>query len=218
MQVSIPTHLSAITVEQYQKYEAVANGENDEDFIIFKTIEIFCDIPIQTVSKFPMQDAKDIYEQIQGVLSQDAKFSDTFEMDGIEYGFIPSLEELTLGEYIDLEAGLKDTKDLHKAAAVMFRPISRRFKELYDIEPYQQGTKSWELMKGAPIDVISSAVVFFYNLGNELLMDSLAYLSKKEKETLKKSIIQQRDSFQLNGDGLTPFGRLQKVMSQNLKV
>jgi len=151
-------------------------------------------------------------------LSQDAKFSDTFKMNDVEYGFIPSLEDLTLGEYIDLEAGLKETKDLHKAAAVMFRPISRRFKELYDIEPYQQGTKAWELMKGAPIDVISSAVVFFYNLGNELLMDSLAYLSKKEKETLKKSIIQQKDSSLLNGDGLTPFGRLQRVMSQSLKV
>ena len=109
-------------------------------------------------------------------------------MNDIEYGFIPSLEELTLGEYIDLEAGLKETKDLHKAAAVMFRPISRRFKELYDIEPYQQGTKAWELMKGAPIDVISSAVVFFYNLGNELLMDSLAYLSKKENSKYRTSL------------------------------
>jgi len=216
MKVSIPTHLSAISVEQYQKYEAIANGENDEDFLIFKTIEIFCNIDIQTVSKFPMDDAKDIYEQIQGVLSQDAKFSPTFEMNGVEYGFIPSLEDLTLGEYIDLEAGLKETKDLHKAAAVMFRPISKRFKELYDIEPYQQGTKAWELMKDAPIDVISSAVVFFYNLGNELLMDSLHYLSKKEKEIARKSIIVQKDSSHQNGGGLTHFGRLQRVMSQSL--
>ena len=71
-------------------------------------------------------------------------------------------------------------------------------------------------MKGAPIDVISSAVVFFYNLGNELLMDSLHYLSKKEKEIARKSIIVQKDSSHQNGGGLTHFGHLQKVMSQNL--
>lgn len=204
MKVSIPTSLNAITVEQYQKYHALTEGQNDEDFLIFKTIEIFCDIDIKTVSKFPMKDAKDIYETIQDVLMQDAHFTPKFELDGVKYGFLPSLEDLTLGEYIDLEAGLKDTKDLHKAAAVMFRPIKNEFKDLYNIEPYEQGTKAWDIMKKAPIDAISGAVVFFYRLGNVLLMDSLRSLNNEKEETREaiKTILRKVNS-QLNGDGLT---------------
>lgn len=201
MKVSIPKDLSAITLEQYQKYEAIANGENDEDFLIFKTIEIFCDIDIQVVSKFPMKDAREIYELIQDVLKQQTEFKPFFELNGVKYGFIPSLEDLTLGEYIDLEAGLKDTKDLHKAAAVMFRPVTNHIGDLYDIEPYKQGTKAWDIMKEAPIEAISGAIVFFCNLGRELYWDSLVYSSKNTKEK-RELITQLKDSFLLNGVGL----------------
>ena len=32
----------------------------------------------------------------------------TFVMDGVEYGFIPKLDDITLGEYIDIDNNIKD--------------------------------------------------------------------------------------------------------------
>ena len=184
MKVEIPTHIDDIKLSEYQKYAIVAKDNTDQDFLLHKTLSVFCDLPMQTVAQFPIQEAEDIAVEIQTVLNQDRSFTDKFEMDGVKYGFIPNLEEMTLGEYIDLEEFLKDPKDLHKAASVMYRPIVKEYKNLYDIEPYNGSVRAHETMKDAPLGVISAAVVFFYRLGNELLTHSLVSLRQAEKETL----------------------------------
>lgn len=191
LEISIPTHLNDITVEEYQKFAKLQEGEQDEDFVLFKTLEIFSNVDMDTASKMPLEDAQSLSKDILDVLGMDIPFTDRFELEGVKYGFIPNLEELTLGEFIDLEETLADSKYLHKAAAVMFRPVTKEKGKLYDIEPYQGGLATAEVMKKAPIGVISKAVVFFYSLGNELLRDSLASLAKQTKKELTS---QQKDN------------------------
>ena len=58
-------------------------------------------------------------------------------MDGIEYGFIPSLEDMTVGEFADLENYLTTGKDYHKAMAVMYRPIINSYSNTYKIQEYK---------------------------------------------------------------------------------
>lgn len=202
MKIEIPTLLSDITVGEYQKFHAIQNQEDgDEDFLLYKTIEIFCNVDIQEVLKFPQNEAEQIASELAEVLNQPAKFTPRFELEGVEYGFIPNLEKLSLGEYIDLETYLVDTKDLHKAAAVMYRPIKKRYKELYTVEEYEGSQKYAEVMKRAPIDVISQAVVFFYSLGNELLKLSLHSLESQEVKIL--TTLERLNSLE-NTDGSTP--------------
>jgi len=177
-----------------------------------KTIEIFCDVDIKVVSQFPVKDAKDIVEDIHAVLDQTVKFTDRFTMDGIEYGFIPDLSAMSLGEYIDLEDGLKDTKEFHKAAAVMFRPVIKSFKELYTIDGYDASLERQALMLEAPIGIISSAVVFFYSIVNELLEGSQNY--SKNLLEIAKTIL-EKDSSVRNMDGLPAYTHLAEVMLQN---
>ena len=183
MKVSVPTEINDITLEQYQKYAVAAKDNSDEEFLLHKTISAFCELDMKDVSQFPLKDAEDIAAEIHNVLNTEQPFTNRFELNGVNYGFIPNLEDLTLGEYIDLENALKDVKDLHKAAAVMFRPITREYKHLYDIEAYNGSKDLIEIMKDAPLGVISAAVVFFYRLGNELLMASLVSLRSAEVET-----------------------------------
>jgi hypothetical protein len=202
MDIKIPTLLSDITVGEYQKWHAIQSQEDgDEDFLLYKTIEIFCDVDIQDVLKFPQEDAESIATELAEVLNQPAKFTPRFTLEGVEYGFIPNLEKLSLGEYIDLETYLTDTKDLHRAAAVMYRPILKDFKGLYTIEGYEGSSKYAEVMKRAPIDVISQAVVFFYSLGNELLKVSLHSLEQQEVKILTTL---ERLNSQKSTDGSTP--------------
>ena len=202
MDIKVPTLLSDITVEEFQRFHAVqSNEDNDQDFLLYKTIEIFCGLDIQYVLKFPQDQAEAIALEIAEVLSQPASFKPRFKLNDIEYGFIPNLEKLTLGEYIDLETYLVDTKNLHKAAAVMYRPIIKNYKDLYTIMDYEGSKGHSDIMKQAPIDVISQAVVFFYNLGNELLMASQNSLLEQETEIVT---ILEKLNLGKSTDGLTP--------------
>jgi len=214
MKLQIPTNINDITIAEYLKFIEVNKEDADEEFLIHKTISIFCNIPMKDVLNIDAKEAQDIALEIYAVLNQKAEFVDRFELNGIKYGFIPNLEDLSLGEYIDLETYLKDQKNLHKVAAVMYRPIIKEYRDLYDIENYSASIKSQNDMKQAPIGIISQAVVFFYNIVNELLRDFPHYLetqSKKVQET-----IQQEVSSHLSTVGLTQSTYLAKVMSETL--
>ncbi len=214
MKLQIPTLINDITVSEYLKFIEVNKEDADEEFLVHKTISIFCGISMKEVLTIDAKEAQDIAVEIYAVLNQKADFVDRFKLNGVEYGFIPNLEDLSLGEYIDLETYLKDQKNLHKVAAVMYRPIVKQYKELYDIESYSSDLKAQELMKQAPIGVISQAVVFFYNIVNELLMDSPRYLEKQVKEA--QETIQQEVSLLKNMGGLTQSTYLAKVMLETL--
>ena len=212
MKVNVPTHINDITLLQFQKYSKINTEDQDEEFLIHKTIEIFCDVDIRVVSQFPIKDAKEIVEDIHTVLDQTVKFTDRFTLEGVEYGFIPDLSAMSLGEYIDLEDGLKDTKEFHKAAAVMYRPVVKSFKELYTIDGYDASLDRQALMLDAPIGIISSAVVFFYSIVNELLEGSQNY-SKSLLEIAKTTL--EKDSSVQNMAGLPAYTHLAEVMLQN---
>jgi len=214
MKLQIPTNINDITVGEYLKFIEVNKEDADEEFLIHKTISIFCDIPMKDVLNIDAKEAQDIAIEIYAVLNQKAEFVDKFELNGIEYGFIPNLEDLSLGEYIDLETYLKDQKNLHKVAAVMYRPIIKKYSDLYDIENYSANLRSQQDMKDAPIGIISQGVVFFYNIVNELLKDFPHYLEKETKKVTE--IIQQEVNSQLNMGGLTRSTYLAKVMSETL--
>ena len=198
MKIQVPQDINDITVGEYIKFNEINKEDTDEEFLIHKTINIFCGMDMKDILNMDYEDAEIVASDIFTALSMTAKFSDKFTLNGVEYGFITSLEGLTLGEYIDLETYLKDQKDLHKAAAVMYRPIVKRYKDLYEIEPYSSNLKNQELMKEAPIGVISQAVVFFYNIANVLLKDSPNYLEDQQE---RMKTILQPDSSLLNMDG-----------------
>ena len=201
MKIQVPTTLNDITLGQYQRFMEANKEGADEDFLLFKTIEVFCDVDIKTVSQFPIEDAQDIAAEVNAILTQTSSFQRHFTLDGVEYGFIPDMEAMTIGEYIDLESGMGDPKQFHKSAAVMYRPVKRRFKDLYTIEAYSGSNHDINKAKEFPMGAISAGFVFFYNIANELLADSPQYL----KELLEKiSTIQESPSSTKNGAGLTP--------------
>jgi hypothetical protein len=198
MKIQVPQDINDITVGEYIKFNEINKDETDEEFLVHKTINIFCGVDMKDVFNMDFRDAEAVASDIFRALSIEAKFSDRFTLNGVKYGFITSLEELTLGEYIDLETYLKDQKDLHKVAAVMYRPITKEYSDLYEIESYTSSIKNQQIMKQAPIGIISQAVVFFYNIAKELLKDSLNY-SDQEMKDLMTTL--QPDSSLLSTDG-----------------
>ena len=203
MRIEVPTDLNDITVDQYQRYMAANVEGADEDFLMFKTIEVFCDVDMKAVSQFPLSQAQDLYSDILLALDQTPTFNPFFTHDGVDYGFMPDMESMSIGEYIDLESGLSDSKDLHKAAAVMFRPIKKRKGKYYTIADYKGSNEEGKNAKRFPMGVVSSAVVFFYSIAKELLLVSRHYSRIEQIEKDSKTIALELNLLR-NGAGISP--------------
>ena len=213
MKISVPTHINDITLEQYQRFALINTEEQDKEFFMFKTIEIFCGVDIALVSKMRLSDAESISNEVLNVLQQNVPFTNKFELDGVKYGFIPDLQAISLGEFIDLEEGLSKDKDFHKAASVMFRPIVKEFGELYTIDGYEASTEMHHVMKQAPVGIISAAIVFFYNIAKELLKASQDFSSQEKAEAM--TILEKLNSQKSTG-GLTLSTLYAEAMLQSI--
>ena len=128
-------------------------------------------------------------------------------------GFVPKLDDITLGEYVDIETNITDWQKMHKAMAVLYRPVNFKAKDKYGIAPYKVNEEVQELMKEMPLDVAISSMVFFYSLGKELLGAIPKYL----EQHLKKEDMQQLEMhLEKNGVGINQFMHSLKEMSGTL--
>ena len=97
----------------------------------------------------------------------------------VEFGFMPNMDKMSLGEYVDLEKYISDWNTMHRALAVMYRPIVAGKGEFYEIEKYKGSDKYADIMKDSPVTVALGSMVFFYNLGRELLRVTTHSLQKQ---------------------------------------
>jgi hypothetical protein len=198
-EIQVPTKLSDITLEQFQAFNRVLDDTDNETFIAHKLIAIFCKIRMSDVIRIRQIDNDSIAETLRKMLEGEKKFVQRFTLGGKEFGFIPNLEDISSGEYADLDKYISDWETMDKALAVMYRPITKKKGDKYEIESYEGSATYAEVMKYAPLDVAFGSLVFFYHLGNELLKATLIYLERELKEL---STHHKANSTE-NGDGIT---------------
>jgi len=208
IKLELPKNLRAITLTEYQKYSKIvtANPDASQEFLEIKIMEIFCGLKYKDIEGLPVGIFDDAISWVMTLLTQKTPLVKRFKMVGsdgveVEFGFIPNLDAMTMGEYIDLNNYLNSAEDLSKAMAVLYRPIHPSFegKENYRISSYEGTSKYGEIMKDMPLDVALGAKVFFYRLGNKLsshILNSFqqhsllgATLSEEEKIVLTKNML-----------------------------
>lgn len=220
VELLIPTTLHEITLEQYQRFIEEKVNNEDEEVLKVKAISIFCNVPESFVYMMKRTDLIDISEKLYNMFETQKTFFNQFELNGVKFGFIPNLEEITHGEFIDLDTNITDWTTYHKAMAVMFRPITESKKERYQIEEYKGTANYSEVMKYAPMSVVFGAMVFFYHLGSELLRSSAIYLEKELKKMSKENKnTTQRNSLLSDGDGISIFiNSLKEILQSSMKL
>jgi hypothetical protein len=209
--IKVPSTLEEITVKQYSEFVKIQSNNQDDEFIAMKMVSIFCNMELSEVSKISYSSIIDIVQHLNTLFTQKNELVRRFTLGGVEFGFIPDLENISFGEYVDLEANLTSFETMHKAMAVMYRPIVREQKNRYDIQSYESSANFAEVMEFAPISIALGAQVFFWNLGKELLQATMDYLektmSKKQKATLAKQL-----NLANGGDGIAAYMHSLKEM------
>ena len=211
LEINVPSELSEITLGQYQKFVKLYQGEVTEEFMALKMLEIFCGVKLKDAYQMRYKDIDGIVEVLSSMLNQKPKLVQRFKMNGVEYGFIPNLDDMSFGEYVDLDTYLPDWQEMHRAMAVLYRPIKEKHGDKYNIVDYE--VVDAEVYKQMPMDAAISSILFFYRLGIDLSKAMMNYL-EESKET---RLVQYLSSEQ-NGGGISQYTQSLKAILDDLNI
>jgi len=212
LEINVPTSLSEITLGQYQKYLKIAESNQDGNFLDAKMIEIFCGVPLSESYKIKMSSVRAVVDILNELLSTNPNHVERFKMNDTEYGFVPDLDELTLGEYIDLDNNISNWDNMHIAMNVLYRPIKHSQGRRYNIVEYSVDNEN--KMKDMPLDAAIGSIFFFYNLGIELSRHTILYSNnQQEMEGIHRQLTSQE-----SGAGINQFMDSLTEILQDLKI
>jgi hypothetical protein len=182
--IIVPEGLHEITLEQYQKFLALKS--EDDIFLTQKCVEIFCNVPLLIVDRMPYNKVNSLAKRVFNYFGGKPSLKKQTTLRKRLFGFIPNLEQISLGEYVDLDNNITDWQNMHRAIAVLYRPIVSEARELYEIEEYDGTDKYADYMKEVTMDVVLGALVFFYHLGTDLATAMMDYLEEESKTLAHK--------------------------------
>jgi len=184
-----------VTLEKWQ--QLVSGKGKTKTAEAKETIKALTTFPVKLIDEMALSDVAQIFEKLSK-LQVEGKLKKVFKIDEIEYGFLPDLDEITLGEYADIEQYIKNglETNIHKIMAILFRPVTSKEGKLYSIEAYKDGRERAEkFKKKMNAKQVQQSLVFFWSLGKEFVKILPLFLIQK----LKK--IQEEMNLQINGVG-----------------
>jgi hypothetical protein len=221
LELIIPESLNEVPLLHYQQFVDDVKGSEDNDYIGQKLVERFCGIQLKEIVKIKQKDILNLTNHFNELFKKKNDFKPRFKIQNVEFGFVTDLENITSGEYIDLEKYLQDVQTLHKAMAVMYRPIVKEKGDKYEIEPYQSAINYAEVMRYAPLSNVLAAQVFFWSLGQQLLKAIPTFLEMEMKKMSKKqrATLVEQLNLQNNGDGIQVYmNSLKGMLEDSMKL
>ena len=177
-----------VTLEKWLKLIDFETGTKTEEAT--ETIAALSDIPKQLVKELALSDVAVIMSKVGELQSkQDTKLKRIIEINGIEYGFHPDLDSISLGEYADIEQFIKNgiESNLPELMAVLYRPVKEKKNDIYIIDAYDGDIRMrTEEMKQMSAEQVQSALVFFYTFAKVLSEILPSYLMDRLKEMKKQ--------------------------------
>lgn len=190
----LPTEWNEVSISQYSKLMKVLDNEDASEIeVIIRTLEALIGIESRVLTKAPLKYLKSVYVELAILTSKEPAnhLKKVIEIDGVEYGMIPDFNDLTLGEFVDLDNYLQDSwNNLVKIFAVLYRPIVERKGDKYIIEDYtlKDIKERREIFSDKlSIDTAHGAMVFFYDIGSKLIENMVSSLEMQNQE-LRKAI------------------------------
>jgi hypothetical protein len=184
----VPTSLKDIKLHQYLEFEKLPETLSDFDRAI-QTISIFCELNTHEIKQIPYKTLEKIIANIKEALSDDPGLIHTFELNGIKYGLIPNFDKMSTAEFIDIDNYQKERDNLYKVMSVLYRPIIEEDGKKYLIEKYEG--KINEDFEEMPMAYVKGAIVFFCNLGIDLVSYIQKCLAEENPKDLQMRVFQR---------------------------
>jgi hypothetical protein len=160
-----------VTIDTYSKLMTFTNGTKSSEALA--TLTELSNIPKELLKQLELKHIVLMLEKLSHLQSQeDTTLKNIIKINGVEYGFMPDLDSISLGQYADIETFIKNgiDKNLPELMAVLYSPIKLKKNDIYIIEPYDGDIRlRAEEMKQMSATQVHSALVFFYHLGSVLL-------------------------------------------------
>ena len=179
LKIRIPSNWNDVSLSQYQKYVELENPTTED------IIELFCGINKSQLRLLEMGSIDEIFSVLSTLLSSEIDNMPliyNLELNAKKYGFIPNLNDISYGEYVDLTQNIGDWKTMDKAMAVLYRQIDKTKGKQYSLKPYSGEEWQDENIKDLPMGVVFSSMVFFYNLMKQLLVLIPNYMVETEQQ------------------------------------
>lgn len=206
VQLDIPEFL---TIEQYKRLQQYDGDSKFEQ--LAHTVSALTGYDIEEVKYWSISSLADVIEKYKESANHQNKFHAVIEWNGQLLGY-SNIKQQSTGEYIDLEALTGDLQNnLHKIAALMYRPITKhRFGTLkfaykqkvkmlnndvenvfdwYEIEKYDSKSRKEreEDFKAFPVHILLGAISFFLSTAT-LYLNSTQYSDNKKSTMMVKEL------------------------------
>ena len=186
MKVTIPTNWNDVKLGVFQKYSQL-NFDKLNDFTAkIETVKAFTGLSNVILMSIPLKQLDGIYKDI-GVFLKDTKakpLKKIIKIDEVEYGFHNYMDEMTLGEFADIDEYVKSGawKNIAKIMSVLYRPITKKNGKRYTIKEYDGDLERVKLFENKmTMDIVLGATGFFLRLGGELMMNLNTKTTQKTK-------------------------------------
>lgn len=177
--ITVPENIGDITLRQYLKHEELLSRSLDEYNHNRRKLALFSGIPFKDTAHMKSSDYNRLLSQIDTALNTEAEFTPMFTMHGIEFGFVPNIDAISMGEYADICTYGVEKETLHRLMAILFRPVIKKDGDKYEVMGYNGTEEYAEMMMDMPMHCVNGALVFFYNLANELQTATQRYLTRE---------------------------------------
>jgi len=173
-----------VTLEKWLQLVDLKTDTKSEEAT--ETIAALSNIPKKLIKELALSDVAILMSRIAELQKeQNTKLKRIIKIDGIEYGFHPDLDSISLGEFADIETFIKSgiEKHLPELMAVLYRPIKEKKNDIYIIDAYDGDIRlRTEEMKKMSAEQVQNALRFFFVLGKEFSKILPLYLMEQLKE------------------------------------
>jgi len=223
--VKYPETWADITLNDYLRfYHDVKDHINTEDYFT-KALESaaihFFNVPTDLLYLLPQSTFNKISTRVANLISSsvDHPLVLSFTLGDTEYGFIPKLDEMTYGEYLDLVAYSKDIwANMPTVLSILYRPVIKRKGLEYNISTYsgtnQDTIDMFEEL--ITMDAVFGATSFFLDLQMDLLNATLTYSMEMIVKDQTPETLAVLETLKKSGLDITQLPSYQTMISQNL--
>jgi hypothetical protein len=191
IKVSIPADYASVSLKQFKEFKT---AKNDVDKLV-----AISNLSKDDVQKVPIQHVPTLLAAFDDtLLNESAKFFETIAVKNKDFGFIPDLYSISMGEYADISTWASDVNaNIVKIMGTLYRPIDKRVGSKYTIVPHSKQNRELveSYVEQMTLEQFNGALLFFSTLLNELSNTSLDYLENEVQKLTKdmKQLTTEKD-------------------------